>query len=104
MRRTSRARSWAPSRTGLAFLVLNPGMRQAFGHRHELAEEVAVVLAGGGRVRLEEEILEISELDAIRLAPTTPRAFEAGPEGMSLLVFGPHHAKDGEVLSDFWTD
>ena len=90
--------------TGLAFHVLNPGMRQSFGHRHEQAEEVAVVLAGGGRVRLGEEILEISELDAIRLAPTTPRAFEAGPQGMSLLVFGPHHAGDGETLSDFWSD
>ena len=42
--------------TGLAFLVLNPGMRQGFGHRHDQAEEVALVLAGGGRVRLGEEI------------------------------------------------
>ncbi len=90
--------------TGLAFLVLNPGMRQSFGHRHDQAEEVALVLAGGGRVRLGEEIVEISELDAVRLAPATPRAFEAGPQGMSLLVFGPHHAGDGELLSDFWTD
>ncbi len=90
--------------TGLAYLVLNPGMRQGFGHRHDQAEEVAVVIAGGGRVRLGEEILEISELDAIRLSPSLARAFEAGPAGMSLLVFGPHHAGDGEVLQGFWTD
>jgi quercetin dioxygenase-like cupin family protein len=90
--------------TGLAFHVLKPQRRQAFGHRHNEAEEVTVVLAGGGRVRLDDEIVEISELDAIRVAPSVKRAFEAGPDGMTLLVFGPHHDSDGEVLRDFWTD
>jgi hypothetical protein len=32
------------------------------------------------------------------------RAFEAGPDGLELLVFGPHHQGDGEILSeDPWT-
>jgi mannose-6-phosphate isomerase-like protein (cupin superfamily) len=90
--------------TGLAYHVLKPGKRQAFGHRHEDAEEVYVVIAGGGRIRLEEEILEIAPLDAIRVAPELARAFEAGPEGLSLLAFGPRHAGDGEILKGFWTD
>jgi quercetin dioxygenase-like cupin family protein len=90
--------------TGLAYHVLRPGKRQGFGHRHEAAEEVAVVLSGGGRVRLDDEIREISELDAIRIAPSVRRAFEAGPDGLRLLVFGPRHAGDGEILQDFWTD
>jgi quercetin dioxygenase-like cupin family protein len=90
--------------TGLALHVLNPDRRQAFGHRHDQAEEIAVVLAGGGRARLDDEIVEIAELDAIRLEPSVKRAFEAGPEGMTLLVFGPRHEGDGEVLPDFWTD
>jgi uncharacterized cupin superfamily protein len=90
--------------TGLAYHVLKPGKRQSFGHRHEQAEEVAVVLSGAGRVRLDDEIVEIGELDAIRLAPEVARAFEAGPQGLSLLVFGPHIASDGELLHDFWRD
>ncbi len=90
--------------TGLAYHVLKPGRRQAFGHRHDEAEEIAVVLSGRGRVRLDDELVELRELDAIRISPKVTRAFEAGSEGMTLLVFGPRHAGDGDLLQDFWTD
>jgi mannose-6-phosphate isomerase-like protein (cupin superfamily) len=89
---------------GLSYQVLKPEKRSAFGHRHEHAEEVYVVLSGAGRIRLDDEIVEISELDAIRVEPKVARAFEAGPDGLSVLVFGPRHSGDGEVLQDFWTD
>lgn len=87
---------------GLAYHVLKPDKRTPFGHRHEQAEEIYVVLAGSGRVRLDDEVREIAELDAIRVEPKVARAFEAGPEGMSVLVFGPRHEGDGELLQDFW--
>ena len=88
---------------GMAFHRVKPGRRQAFGHRHEKAEEIYVVLSGTGRMKLDDEIIEIGEMDAIRVAPPVARAFEAGPEGLELLAFGPRHEKDGEVLSeDFW--
>ena len=90
--------------TGFAYHVLKPGKRQAFGHRHDEAEEVAVVLKGGGRVRLDDEIVDLRELDAIRIAPPVTRAFEAGSDGLTVLVFGPRCAGDGEILQDFWTD
>lgn len=90
---------------GLAFHVVRPGRRQAFAHRHEEAEEIYVVLSGGGRVKLDEEIREVGPLDAIRVAPPVARAFEAGPDGLELLVFGPRHAGDGEFIrEDFWGD
>jgi quercetin dioxygenase-like cupin family protein len=89
---------------GLSYQVLKPGKRQAFGHRHDKAEEIYVVLSGGGRVRLDEEIVEIEALDAIRVEPSVTRAFEAGPEGMSWMAFGAHHDKDGELDREFWTD
>jgi mannose-6-phosphate isomerase-like protein (cupin superfamily) len=89
---------------GLAYHRLNPGRRQAFGHRHENAEEVYVVLEGGGRIRLDDEVREISRHDAIRVAPPVARAFEAGEEGLALVVFGPRHEADGEVLQDFWKE
>ncbi len=91
-------------KTGLAYLVLRPDKRQGFGHRHENAEEVYVVLSGSGRVRLDDEIVELGALDALRVDPATARAFEAGSEGLSLLVFGPHVEGDGEMLNDFWRD
>jgi mannose-6-phosphate isomerase-like protein (cupin superfamily) len=90
--------------TGLAYHVLRPGKRQPFGHRHEQAEEVTVVLSGSGRVRLDDEIRDIDTMDAIRIAPHVTRCFEAGPDGIEFLVFGPHHDKDGELVQDFWTD
>ena len=90
--------------TGLSYHVLRPDKRQAFAHRHDAAEEVYVVLSGSGRVKLEDEILEIQTMDALRVAPTITRAFEAGPEGLELLAFGPHHDGDGEMVQNFWTD
>ncbi len=88
---------------GLAFHIVRPGKRQAFAHRHEQAEEIYVVLSGAGRIKLDSDICGIQPLDAIRVAPHVARAFEAGPEGLELLAFGPRHAGDGEVLrEDFW--
>jgi mannose-6-phosphate isomerase-like protein (cupin superfamily) len=90
--------------TGVSYQVLRPGKRQAFGHRHDKAEEVYVVLSGSGRVRLDDEIVEIARLDAIRVPPSITRAFEAGDDGMEYLAFGKHYEKDGEVDKDFWQD
>lgn len=90
--------------TGLSYQVLKPGKRQQFGHKHDKAEEVYVVLSGSGRVRLDDEIVELAELDAIRVEPKVMRAFEAGPDGMAWLAFGPHHDKDGQMDREFWQD
>jgi mannose-6-phosphate isomerase-like protein (cupin superfamily) len=89
---------------GLAFHRVKAGKRQAFAHRHENAEEIYVILSGTGRIKLADEIKEIGPLDAIRVAPTVARAFEADPQAnLELLAFGPRHAGDGEILrEDFW--
>ena len=88
--------------TGLAYHVLRPGKRQPFGHRHQQAEEVNVVLSGSGRVKLDDEVVELRPLDAIRIAPAVARAFEAGPDGLEFIVFGPRMAGDAEVIEDPW--
>src|SRR3954471_3849667 len=77
--------------TGVSYHRVKPGKRQGFAHRHERAEEVYVVLSGSGRVKLDDEVIELRRLDALRVAPGVTRAFEGGPEGLELLAFGPHH-------------
>jgi quercetin dioxygenase-like cupin family protein len=89
-------------RTGLTLFRIRPGRRSPFVHRHREAEEIYVVLAGEGTVKLGEELRPVRALDAIRIAPQVPRAFEAGPDGLELLVFGAHHENDGEPVDDDW--
>lgn len=86
--------------TGLSFMRVKPGCRQAFAHRHEEAEEIYVVLSGSGRVKLDDSVEEIKALDAIRVAPTVARQFEADDDGLELLALGPRHEKDGEIIKD----
>jgi mannose-6-phosphate isomerase-like protein (cupin superfamily) len=90
--------------TGLALMRVKPNQRQAFAHRHDEAEEIYVVVSGSGRIKLDDEILEIGPMDAIRIAPGVARSLEGGPEGVEYLAFGPHYEKDGEILKDegFW--
>lgn len=89
--------------TGLAHYVLKPGKRQPFAHRHNQAEEIYVVLSGDGKIKLGDSVEMISELDAIRIPPKTPRMLEAGPQGLEFIAFGPHHKGDAEMLEeDFW--
>jgi mannose-6-phosphate isomerase-like protein (cupin superfamily) len=91
-------------RTGISHLRVKPGERQGFAHKHDEAEEVYVVIAGSGRVKLDDEIVEIEELDAIRVAPPVVRQFEAGPEGLELIAVGARHEGDGDVLPGWWSD
>jgi mannose-6-phosphate isomerase-like protein (cupin superfamily) len=90
--------------TGFTHHRFRAGMRQPIGHRHEheSAEEVYVVLGGSGRLKLDDEILEIERLDAVRVAPSVTRAFEAGPDGLEVLAFGPRHDGDGEIVRGWW--
>jgi mannose-6-phosphate isomerase-like protein (cupin superfamily) len=90
--------------TGVSYHRLKAGKRQSFAHKHENAEEVYVVLAGSGRAKLDDEIIEIEALDALRVAPGVIRGFEAGSGGLEMLAFGPRHAGDGELIQDWWTD
>jgi mannose-6-phosphate isomerase-like protein (cupin superfamily) len=90
--------------TGLAYHVLRPNKRQAFAHKHDEAEEIYVVLSGSGRIKLDDDVVELETMDAVRIAPSTVRALEAGDDGLELLAFGPRHEADGEIMpiDGFW--
>ncbi len=90
--------------TGLNYLIVKPGQREAFAHRHNKAEEVYVVLGGSGRVKLDDELVELATLDAVRVTPGTARSFEAGSDGLEVLIFGPHMEGEAEMVQDFWSD
>jgi mannose-6-phosphate isomerase-like protein (cupin superfamily) len=91
-------------RTGLSHLRLKPGKRSPFGHKHDEAEEVYVVIAGYGRMKLDDEIIEVETLDAIRVSPEVVRAFEAGDDGLEVIATGSRHDGDGEIVPDWWSD
>lgn len=89
---------------GFSYQKLAPGFRPPAAHRHQTQEEVYVVIGGSGRVKIEDEIRDLKQWDAIRFPPETARAFEGGPDGMELLAIGFGDGGDTEMLEDFWGD
>jgi mannose-6-phosphate isomerase-like protein (cupin superfamily) len=90
--------------TGVSHQRLKPNQRSPFGHKHEKAEEVYVVLSGSGRMKLDDEVIEVEALDAIRVSPEVTRAFEAGPAGIEVLAVGARRDGDGEIFPGWWSD
>jgi mannose-6-phosphate isomerase-like protein (cupin superfamily) len=93
--------------TGLSYQRVAPNFRIPFGHKHEDQEEVYVVVSGGGRMKLDDEIVDLRQWDAVRVSSDTMRDFEAGPDGAELLAFGsPRDGKpnDAEMAQGWWDD
>jgi mannose-6-phosphate isomerase-like protein (cupin superfamily) len=90
---------------GVTYFRYTPGHRTPFGHRHREQEEAYVVVSGGGRVKLDDEIVELRSWDVLRVAPEVVRAFESGPEGLELIAIGSDRPEggDGEMVEDFWS-
>src|SRR5438093_12683147 len=72
---------------GLTLMTLAPGFRIPFGHKHANQEEVYVVVRGSARVKVDDEVVDLAEWDAIRFGKDTMRNMEAGPEGCEYLAF-----------------
>jgi mannose-6-phosphate isomerase-like protein (cupin superfamily) len=91
---------------GVSYFRYGPDYKSASGHKHREQEEVYVVVGGSGRVRLDDEIIELRQWDAIRVAPGVVRAFEGGGEGVELIAIGSDRPEggDGVLIDDFWTD
>ena len=75
-------------KTALSYQYVPPDYRFPYGHTHETQEEVYVVIRGSGRMKLDDEIVEVGEWDAVRVPPGTWRGYEAGPDGLEILVIG----------------
>jgi mannose-6-phosphate isomerase-like protein (cupin superfamily) len=90
---------------GVSYQKLDPNFRLPFGHQHEEAEEVYVVLAGSGRMKLDDDIIDLKQWDVVRVSPPVMRGVEAGPDGLELLATnaGPNK-KDTEPVPGWWSD
>jgi quercetin dioxygenase-like cupin family protein len=90
--------------SGVSLFRLAPGFRVPFGHRHREQEEVYVVVRGTVTIKLGDDLVDLREWDAVRVAPATERGLEAGPDGAEVLAFGApsNENRDAEMLPTFW--
>jgi mannose-6-phosphate isomerase-like protein (cupin superfamily) len=94
-------------KSGLSYQRVPPGVRFPFGHTHREQEEIYVVVRGSGRMKLDDEIVDVEEWDAVRVPPGTWRGYEAGPEGLEILVIAAPHLDQREDVDgqrDWWAD
>ena len=90
---------------GLSVIKLASGFRMPFGHKHSMQEEVYVVVRGSGRVKVDDEVVELGEWDAIRFDKDAMRNMEGGPEGIEYLAFSAgDDATDAEMAPGWWRD
>jgi mannose-6-phosphate isomerase-like protein (cupin superfamily) len=91
-------------KSGLTYFKIAPDFRMPFGHRHSEQEELYLVLSGRARVKVDDEVVELMPMDAVRVPAGAMRGFEAGPEGAEILAFGAPDTdnKDLEMDPAFW--
>ncbi len=90
---------------GLSLFTLAPNFRIPFGHRHSQQEEVYVIVRGSGRIKVDDEIVDVGEWDAIRFGMETMRCVEAGPDGIEYVAFGAgEDPMDAEMAPNWWSD
>ena len=92
--------------SGLSLFRLDAGFRTPFGHTHSEQEEVYVLISGSARVALDDEVVELSQWDAIRIPSGTMRGMEGGDEGAEILAFGAPNTdnKDAEMQPGWWPE
>jgi uncharacterized cupin superfamily protein len=92
--------------SGLSYLRMEPGFRLPFGHKHKNQEEVYVLVSGGARMKIEDEVRELKPWDAVRVHKDTMRTFEAGDAGAEFLVVGAPNTGpgDAEMVQEWWSD
>ena len=93
------------SELGVSHFRFEAGTRSPMGHHHREQEEAYVVVSGSGRMKLDDDIIDVNRWDVIRVAPETVRAFEGGPEGIEIIAIGGSRPEDGDgvPVPDWWT-
>jgi mannose-6-phosphate isomerase-like protein (cupin superfamily) len=81
---------------GVSLVRYQPSVRGEFAHSHREQEEAYVVVAGSGRILLDDDVLELRQWDVVRVAPEVARAFEAGPDGLDMIAVGGPKPEGGD--------
>lgn len=89
---------------GFSYQKLQPNYRQGFGHLHKEQEELYLVIGGGGRVKVDDDIVELKQWDALRVGPGVTRQFEAGGDGLEYIAVGGNPTGDAEMINGWWAD
>jgi mannose-6-phosphate isomerase-like protein (cupin superfamily) len=84
---------------GVSHFRYAPNLRSSVSHSHREQEEAYVVVAGSGRVLLDDEAHDLRQWDVVRVSPEVVRAFEAGPEGLELIAIGGPKPADGDGVA-----
>ncbi len=95
--------------SALTYQRVPPGYRFPFGHTHKSQEEVYLVVGGSGRMKVDDEIVEIKEWDAVRVPAGAWRGYEASSRGLEILIIGAPNLGQGiredvHGQRDWWTD
>jgi mannose-6-phosphate isomerase-like protein (cupin superfamily) len=92
-------------KSGLSYYRMAPDYRLPFGHTHSEQEEVYLVVAGGARFKLDDEVIDLGAWDALRVPAGTMRGMEAGKDGAEILAFGAPNTenKDAEMEQGWWS-
>ena len=102
--RFSRPALGGSAQVGVSRFRYAPNTAAPYGHHHEVQEEVYVVVSGSGRMKLDDEIIDLAPWDVVHVAPHVMRGIHAGPDGIELIVAGGQRPPegDGHMTDDFW--
>jgi mannose-6-phosphate isomerase-like protein (cupin superfamily) len=92
--------------SGVSYQRLAPNFRLPFGHKHKQQEEIYVLVNGSGRMKLNDEVVELKQWDAVRVPNETMRSFEAGPDGAEFIAIGAPNTGpgDADMEQGWWSD
>jgi mannose-6-phosphate isomerase-like protein (cupin superfamily) len=85
---------------GVSYIRMASNYRIPFGHTHKNQEEVYVVVAGSGRIKLGDEVRDLNEWDAVRVHKDTMRGFEAGADGLEIIAIGAPNTGPGDANTE----
>jgi quercetin dioxygenase-like cupin family protein len=81
---------------GVSLFRYAADLRSPMAHSHREQEEAYVVVAGSGRMLLNDEVHPLRQWDVVRVAPEGVRAFEAGPDGLDIIAIGGPKPEGGD--------
>jgi mannose-6-phosphate isomerase-like protein (cupin superfamily) len=84
------------------------GGKGSYGHRHKTQEEIYFVISGTLQFKLEDEVVDVPDGAAVRVAPGVVRSvWNEGPGDAELIIVSvriENAREDADLVQDFWPD